>query len=99
MTEPEIVRYFTNLSRLNFSIDTHFYPLGSCTMKYNPKINDEAAFMPGFAAIHPLQPVDQVQGALQLMHSLQDFLAEVTGMAAASLAPSGRRPGRACAAS
>ena len=56
ITEPEVVRYFTLLSRLNYSIDTNFYPLGSCTMKYNPKLHDEMAFMPGFAGIHPLQP-------------------------------------------
>ncbi len=87
LTEPEVVRYFTNLSQLNFSIDTHFYPLGSCTMKYNPKINDEAAFIPGFSAIHPRQVEGQVQGALELMHHLQGFLTEITGMSAASLAP------------
>ena len=56
ISEPEVVQYFTNLSQLNFSIDTQFYPLGSCTMKYNPKVNDEMAFLPGFANIHPLQP-------------------------------------------
>lgn len=87
VTEPEVVRYFTNLSRLNFSIDTHFYPLGSCTMKYNPKINDEVAFMAGFASIHPLQPDELVQGALKIMHRLQEYLVEITGMAASSLAP------------
>ena len=87
VAEPEVVRYFTNLSQLNFSIDTHFYPLGSCTMKYNPKVNDEVAFLPGFAAIHPMQMDDQVQGALQVMHRLQGYLVEITGMAACSLAP------------
>ena len=86
VSEPEVVQYFTALSQLNFSIDTHFYPLGSCTMKYNPKINDEVAFLPGFAAIHPLQPAAQSQGALELLCRLQDFLSEVTGMAATSLA-------------
>ena len=86
VSEPEVVQYFTALSQLNFSIDTHFYPLGSCTMKYNPKINDEVAFLPGFAAIHPLQPAAQSQGALELLSRLQDFLSEVTGMAATSLA-------------
>ncbi len=96
ITEPEIVRYFTNLSRMNFSIDTHFYPLGSCTMKYNPKVNDEVAFLPGFAAIHPLQPAAQVQGALEVMHHLQDYLAEITGMAAASLAPLAGAQGELC---
>ena len=65
VSEPEVVQYFTALSQLNFSIDTHFYPLGSCTMKYNPKINDEVAFMPGFAGIHPHQPAEQSQGALE----------------------------------
>jgi len=87
VSEGEVVRYFTGLSQLNFSVDTAFYPLGSCTMKYNPKLNDEAAFLPGFAGIHPLQPEETVQGALKLLHRLQTCLAEVTGMAAVSLAP------------
>lgn len=86
VSEPEVVRYFTNLSQLNFSIDTQFYPLGSCTMKYNPKLNDEMAFLPGFANIHPLQPAEVSQGALELLHRLQGFLTEVTGMAGTSLA-------------
>ena len=71
LSEPEVVQYFTGLSQRNFSIDTHFYPLGSCTMKYNPKINDETAFLPGFAGIHPLQPAEQSQGALELLYRLQ----------------------------
>ena len=96
VTEPELVRYFTNLSQLNFSIDTHFYPLGSCTMKYNPKVNDEVAFLPGFAGIHPLQPAYQVQGALKLMHRVQDYLAEITGMAGVSLAPLAGAQGELC---
>ncbi|CAI7996788.1 Probable glycine dehydrogenase (decarboxylating) subunit 2 [Geodia barretti] len=86
VSEPEVVQYFTALSQLNFSIDTHFYPLGSCTMKYNPKVNDEVAFLPGFAGIHPQQPAEQSQGALELLYRLQDFLTEVTGMATTSLA-------------
>ncbi|HIN05437.1 MAG TPA: glycine dehydrogenase subunit 2 [Dehalococcoidia bacterium] len=86
VSEPEVVNYFTCLSQLNFSIDTNFYPLGSCTMKYNPKINDEVAFMPGFAGIHPLQPAEQSQGALELLHRLQGFLGEITGLHAVSLA-------------
>ncbi len=86
VSEPEVVQYFTALSQLNFSIDTQFYPLGSCTMKYNPKVNDEMAFLPGFAAIHPLQPGEQSQGALQLLYRLQEFLGEITGMAGVSLA-------------
>ena len=87
LSEPEVVRYFTLLSHLNFSIDSNFYPLGSCTMKYNPKVNDEMAFLPGFAAIHPLQPVDTVQGALRVWYDLQEWLAEITGMQGTSLAP------------
>lgn len=86
VSEPEVVQYFTNLSQLNFSIDTQFYPLGSCTMKYNPKVNDEMAFLPGFANIHPLQPEEASQGALELLHRLQGFLTEVTGMAGISMA-------------
>jgi glycine dehydrogenase subunit 2 len=74
------------LSQRNFSIDTHFYPLGSCTMKYNPKINDEVAFLPGFAAIHPLQSAESAQGALELLYRLQGFLSEVTGLPGVSLA-------------
>ena len=86
VSEPEVVQYFTALSQLNFSIDTQFYPLGSCTMKYNPKVNDEVAFMPGFAAIHPMQPAEQSQGALELLYRLQGFLGEITGMSGVSLA-------------
>ncbi len=86
LSEPEVVQYFTGLSQRNFSIDTHFYPLGSCTMKYNPKINDETAFLPGFAGIHPLQPAGQSQGALDLLYRLQGFLGEITGLPAVSLA-------------
>jgi glycine dehydrogenase subunit 2 len=86
VSEPEVVQYFTNLSQLNFSIDTQFYPLGSCTMKYNPKVNDEMAFLPGFANIHPLQPEETSQGALELLYRLQGFLSEITGMAGTSLA-------------
>ena len=86
VSEPEVVQYFTGLSQLNFSIDTHFYPLGSCTMKYNPKVNDEISFLPGFAGIHPMQPAEQSQGALELVHKLQGFLGEITGLPAVSLA-------------
>ena len=80
VSEPDIVQYFTNLSQRNFSIDTHFYPLGSCTMKYNPKINDDVAFLPGFANVHPLQSPELSQGALGLLHRLQGFLGEITGL-------------------
>ena len=86
VSEPEVVQYFTNLSQMNFSIDTQFYPLGSCTMKYNPKVNDEMAFLPGFSNIHPLQSEDSSQGALELLFKLQGFLTEITGMHGVSLA-------------
>ena len=87
ISENELVRYFSQISQLNFSIDHNFYPLGSCTMKYNPKINDEVASIPGFADIHPLQPDATVQGALRLMWELQQRLIEITGMKGCSLAP------------
>ena len=87
VSEGELVRYFSQLSQLNFSIDHNFYPLGSCTMKYNPKLNDEIASIPGLIDIHPLQPDGTVQGALRLMYELQGYLAEIVGMAGASLAP------------
>ena len=96
LTEPEIVRYFTLLSHLNFSIDTNFYPLGSCTMKYNPKVNDEMAFLPGFASIHPLQSPETTQGALKLLYDLQGYLAELTGMRGVSLASLAGAQGEFC---
>lgn len=82
-----VIRYFTMLSTLNFSIDSNFYPLGSCTMKYNPKLNDQAAALPGLADIHPLQTDETAQGALKLMHELQVWLGEVTGLPGVGLAP------------
>jgi glycine cleavage system protein P-like pyridoxal-binding family len=88
VSELDLVRYFTRLSQQNYSIDTTFYPLGSCTMKYNPKVNEEVARMPGFAGIHPFQQDETVQGALEVYHELQDMLAEIVGMDATSLAPS-----------
>ena len=87
LTQLEVVRYFTALSRLNYSIDTGFYPLGSCTMKYNPKINEDVARLPGFASLHPSQPAETAQGALAVLSELQGLLAAVTGMDAATLAP------------
>ena len=87
VSEAELVRYFSQISQFNFSIDHNFYPLGSCTMKYNPKINDEVASTPGFSDIHPLQPDDTVQGALKLMFELQEYLKSITGMNGISLAP------------
>jgi glycine dehydrogenase subunit 2 len=81
------VRHFTRLSQLNFSIDTHMYPLGSCTMKYNPRLNEDAARLPGFAFSHPMQDPDTVQGNLALMYQLQEWLKEIGGFAAVSLQP------------
>ena len=87
LAEMDVIRHFTRLSQLNYSIDTGFYPLGSCTMKYNPKINEDAARLPGFTGIHPLQPVETVQGSLVLMYELQDWLKEIAGFAGVTLQP------------
>ncbi|MBI3306677.1 MAG: aminomethyl-transferring glycine dehydrogenase subunit GcvPB [Candidatus Omnitrophica bacterium] len=87
LTEPEIVRHFVNLSKKNFSIDTHFYPLGSCTMKYNPKINEWAAALESFAGVHPLQPEETAQGILRIFYELEDYLKEITGMDRFTLQP------------
>jgi glycine dehydrogenase subunit 2 len=87
LSELDVVRHYTNLSRLNYAIDIGYYPLGSCTMKYNPKINEETARLAGFAWSHPLQPVETVQGNLALMYELQDWLCEISGMAGVSLQP------------
>jgi glycine dehydrogenase subunit 2 len=85
--ETDVVRHFTRLSQLNYCIDTGMYPLGSCTMKYNPKINEEVARLDGFAALHPLQPIETVQGALLLMYELQEYLKEIGGFTAVTLQP------------
>ncbi|NLX10517.1 MAG: aminomethyl-transferring glycine dehydrogenase subunit GcvPB [Chloroflexi bacterium] len=87
VSEMDVVRHFVRLSHLNYSIDTGFYPLGSCTMKYNPKLNEDMARLPGFAEIHPLQDPASVQGALAMMYTLQSWLAEISGMQAVSLQP------------
>ena len=77
VSEPEVVRHFVELSTLNHHIDKGFYPLGSCTMKYNPKIDEDTARIPGFAMLHPMQDAESTQGALALMHTLQGWLAEM----------------------
>lgn len=87
VSEIDVIRHYTRLSQLNHAVDIDFYPLGSCTMKYNPKINELAARMPGFAQIHPLQDAETVQGALQLMYELQTALAEISGFDAVTLQP------------
>lgn len=87
VSELDVVRHYTNLSNMNFGVDTGFYPLGSCTMKYNPKINEEMAAMPGFKTLHPLQPDCTVQGALELYYNLNCSLSAITGMAEFTLNP------------
>jgi glycine dehydrogenase subunit 2 len=87
VAEPELVRHFTELTTRNFGIDTGFYPLGSCTMKYNPRVNERLALLQGFRELHPLQEEDGAQGALELMWRLQEILAEVSGLHGVSLQP------------
>lgn len=87
LSELDVVRHFTNLSRKNFSVDTHFYPLGSCTMKYNPRFNEEAAALEGFANLHPLAHDSCAQGTLELLHDLSARLCELCGMDAITLQP------------
>ena len=87
LSELDVVRHYTNLSTLNMSVDSHFYPLGSCTMKYNPKRNERLASLPGLADLHPLQPDASVQGMLELLHTLQGWLGEIAGLEAVSLQP------------
>ncbi len=87
LNEATLVRHYVNLSHLNWSVDTGFYPLGSCTMKFNPKVNEWAARLPGFAALHPLAPDETAQGTLELLWRLEQDLAEISGMQAVTLQP------------
>ncbi|MCE5267832.1 MAG: aminomethyl-transferring glycine dehydrogenase subunit GcvPB [Planctomycetaceae bacterium] len=87
LSEPDVVRHFVNLSTRNVSVDTHFYPLGSCTMKYNPKRNERLCALPGMADLHPYQPESTIQGMLYLLHQGQHILAEIGGLPAVSLQP------------
>ncbi len=87
LSEPEVTRHYVNLSQLNHAVDTGFYPLGSCTMKYNPKLNEWAARLPGFANLHPQAPDEIAQGALELLWELEGLLAEISGMRAVTLQP------------
>jgi len=96
VSELDAVRRFVNLSQMNFGVDTDFYPLGSCTMKYNPKINEDMARLAGFSKAHPYQPSDLSQGALQLMRELEDFLCEISGMDAVTLQPAAGAHGELC---
>ncbi len=87
VSEVDVMRHFVNISQKNFAIDKGFYPLGSCTMKYNPKINEDMASLAGFSMLHPYQSEDTAQGALELMYELERMLAEITGMAGMTLQP------------
>ncbi len=87
VSEVDVIRHYLRLSQLNYAVDKGFYPLGSCTMKYNPKVNEEAASLPGFTRIHPYQDESTVQGALKLMYELQEYLKEIGGFAGVSLQP------------
>ncbi|MES0372395.1 MAG: aminomethyl-transferring glycine dehydrogenase subunit GcvPB, partial [Mariprofundaceae bacterium] len=87
LSEPEAVRHFVRLSQWNHGIETGFYPLGSCTMKYNPRVNEQVVRLPGLAGIHPDQPEHTVQGALELLYELQNWLGEITGLPYTTLQP------------
>ncbi|MBN1590289.1 MAG: aminomethyl-transferring glycine dehydrogenase subunit GcvPB, partial [Pirellulales bacterium] len=87
LSELDLTRHFVNLSTQNMSVDTHFYPLGSCTMKYNPKRNERLASMPGLSGLHPYQPDSTVQGMLELLFHAQEMLAEIAGLPGVSLQP------------
>jgi glycine dehydrogenase subunit 2 len=87
VSQPELVRHYTALSRLNYGVDTGFYPLGSCTMKYNPKLHEDLARLPGFTGLHPLLPEDEVQGALAVLWELSEYLKGIAGMPGITLQP------------
>jgi glycine dehydrogenase subunit 2 len=96
LSEPQVVRHYTRLSQKNYGIDTGFYPLGSCTMKHNPRLNEKVVRMAGLADIHPFQPESTVQGALKLMDTLAHWLKELTGMPAVALSPAAGAHGELC---
>ncbi|MGQ0662026.1 MAG: aminomethyl-transferring glycine dehydrogenase subunit GcvPB [Pseudomonadota bacterium] len=96
LSEPQVVRHFTRLSQKNYAIDSGVYPLGSCTMKHNPRLNEKLARLPGFADLHPLQPMATVQGALELMDRLAHWLKTLTGMPAVALSPAAGAHGELC---
>ena len=96
LSEPETIRHYVRLSRNNYSIDAGLYPLGSCTMKHNPRLNEKLARLPGFADVHPLQPVSTAQGALELIRTLADALLTITGMSAVAMSPKAGAHGEQC---
>ena len=96
LTEPQVVQHYTRLSQKNYAIDMGVYPLGSCTMKHNPRINEKMARLPGFGDLHPLQPVSTVQGALELIDALAHWLKTLTGMPAVAMSPAAGAHGEMC---
>ena len=96
VSEPEVIRHFVRISRNNYSIDANLYPLGSCTMKHNPRLNEKMARLPGFGDVHPLQPESTVQGALELIHTLGHWLKTLTGMPAVAMPPAAGAHGELC---
>ena len=96
LSEPEIVRHYTRLSRNNYAIDIGLYPLGSCTMKHNPRLNEAVARLPGFSDIHPLQPLSTVQGAMALIKELEEWLTMLTGFPTIALSPAAGAQGELC---
>ncbi len=96
LSEPQIVRHYTRLSQQNYGIDTGFFPLGSCTMKHNPRLNEKLARLPGIADLHPLQPVSTVQGALEIIDTLAHWLKVLTGMPAVAMSPAAGAHGELC---
>ncbi|MDP9127453.1 MAG: aminomethyl-transferring glycine dehydrogenase subunit GcvPB [Pseudomonadota bacterium] len=96
LSEPQVVRHYTRLSQKNFGIDSVFYPLGSCTMKHNPRLNEKLARLPGFSDLHPMQPASTVQGALELMHQLAGWLKALTGMPCVAMSPAAGAHGEFC---
>ena len=96
LAEPQVLRHFVRISRNNYSIDANMYPLGSCTMKHNPRLNEKLARLPGFADVHPLQPVETVQGALELIDMLARWIKDLTGMPAVAMSPGAGAHGELC---
>src|SRR5579871_4898874 len=96
LTEPEAIRHYVRLSRNNYSIDAGIYPLGSCTMKHNSRLNEKVARLPGFADVHPLQPASTAQGALELIEALSEALLTMTGMDAIAMSPKAGAHGELC---
>src|SRR6478735_2143953 len=96
LSEPETIRHYTRLSRQNYAIDLGLFPLGSCTMKHNPRLNEKVARLPGFADLHPLAPIDTVQGALGVIDLVADWLCKLTGMPAVAMSPKAGAHGELC---